>query len=163
MRAGHRANGEHNGDACLAVPRADRAHRPPAPRRVRPTGGLLAAVAVAALGLPLAGCQRPGEGEALVPLVRTVSLSDPDRPLAFEPGMLDVAGGTTVRWVNEQGGYHTVTFTDSLQERRPSGVFDGALFARGDTLDYTFQRPGVYYYYCQPHAEFMVGTIVVKE
>ena len=113
--------------------------------------------------LGLAGCQTPREGQASGPVIRTVSLSDPDRPLAFDPDTVEVRAGTTVRWQNEQGGYHTVTFADALQERRPNGVFEGSLFARGDTIGYTFQRPGVYHYYCQPHAEFMAGTIVVRE
>lgn len=87
-------------------------------------------------------------------MVRTVSKADPDRPIAFEPGTLEVPVGTTVRWRNDDGAFHTVTFRN--------GAFSESLFVRETTVEYTFQRPGTYEYYCQPHQDFMAGTIVVK-
>jgi plastocyanin len=74
-----------------------------------------------------------------------------------------VKAGTTVRWVNDDPVFHTVTSTDSLDRLRPNGIFNRSLFARGDVFDYTFTRPGTYHYYCQPHSGFMTGTVRVTE
>jgi plastocyanin len=74
-----------------------------------------------------------------------------------------VKAGTTVRWVNEDPVFHTVTSTDSLDRLRPNGVFNRSLFARGDAFEYTFTRPGTYHYFCQPHSAFMTGTVRVVE
>jgi plastocyanin len=86
---------------------------------------------------------------------------DPDHPFAFSPAEVTVRAGTTVRWVNEQDVFHTVTSTDSPAPRRPNGLFNRSLFARGQTFEYTFRRAGTYHYYCQPHSEFMAGTVHV--
>jgi plastocyanin len=88
---------------------------------------------------------------------------DPERPFAFRPAEITVRAGTTVRWVNEEVVFHTVTSTDSLERKRPNGLFDRSLFARGQTTASRFVRPGTYHYYCRPHADFMFGTVRVTE
>jgi plastocyanin len=72
-----------------------------------------------------------------------------------------VPAGSAVRWVDGDDVFHTVTSTASLAPRRPSGLFDHALAGRGDRFEFTFARPGVYHYYCQPHSDFMSGTVRV--
>jgi plastocyanin len=86
---------------------------------------------------------------------------DPDRPFAFRPSELTVPAGTTVRWVNNDAVFHTVTSTNSLDRKRPNGLFDRSVFARGQAVQYRFTRPGTYHYYCRPHSEFMAGTVRV--
>jgi plastocyanin len=68
-----------------------------------------------------------------------------------------------VRWINDDGVFHTVTSTDSLDRRQPNGLFNATLATRGSAFAHTFTRPGTYHYYCQPHSEFMVGTVNVTE
>jgi plastocyanin len=75
---------------------------------------------------------------------------------------LEVPVGTTVRWVNEDAVFHTVTSTATLQPRRPSGLFDRSLFRKGDTFQRTFDKAGTFHFYCQPHADFMFGTVTVR-
>jgi plastocyanin len=95
--------------------------------------------------------------------VLLVATDDPARPFAFEPAELTVTSGTTVRWRNETAEvFHTVTFTDSLQTRVDNGVFNESLFGPGVEVAFTFDEPGTYFYFCQPHAEFMAGTIIVE-
>jgi plastocyanin len=95
--------------------------------------------------------------------VRLVSVpADPDHPFAFRPQQVTVRAGQTVRWVNTEDVFHTVTSTDSLDRLRPNRRFDKALSRRGQIFDYTFRQPGTYHYYCQPHAPFMVGTVRVE-
>jgi plastocyanin len=96
--------------------------------------------------------------------VRTVNVSgSPEQPFAFSPRELTVPVGTTVRWTNEDGAFHTVTSTGSLERRRSNGLFSGTLASRGRTFAFSFARPGTYYYYCQPHSHFMTGTVRVTE
>src|SRR5207253_854489 len=51
-------------------------------------------------------------------------------------------GGGTVRWINDDATYHTVTSTDSLDRRVPNGRFNAILDTAGATFTYTFVRPG---------------------
>lgn len=66
-----------------------------------------------------------------------------------------------MRWVNRDDVFHTVTSTDSLQPRRANGLFDASFFRSGQSFEYTFTKPGTYFYFCQPHTEFMFGTVRV--
>jgi plastocyanin len=62
--------------------------------------------------------------------------------LAFRPARIEVTAGTTVVWRNDDDVAHTVT-------------------ARNGSWGRTFDTPGTYAFYCQPHPE-MTGTLVVK-
>jgi plastocyanin len=90
-------------------------------------------------------------------------LGNADRPFAFAPMELTVSPGTTVRWVNDDDVFHTVTSTATLQPRSPSGLFDKSLFRKGDVFEHRFTSPGTFHFYCQPHADFMFGTVMVRE
>jgi plastocyanin len=89
-------------------------------------------------------------------------MGDADHPFAFSPSEVTVPAGSAVRWVNNADVFHTVTSTDSPERLRPNGLFDASLFRRGDSFQYTFTKAGIYHYYCQPHSEFMVGTVRVE-
>jgi plastocyanin len=94
--------------------------------------------------------------------IRTAAVpSDAQRPFAFQPIETRVPVGATVRWTNQDGTFHTVTSTDSLDRRQPNGVFDGTLATRGATFSFRFTRAGTYRFYCKPHTDFMTGTVVV--
>jgi plastocyanin len=117
------------------------------------------AVVVLSGSTPLADPVEPAANEVLL-----VATGDEDATFAFEPVELTVDAGTTVRWRNTTGEvFHTITFTDSLDQRVASGVFDAQVFDEGDVVEFTFDEPGTYAYFCQPHSEFMTGTIVVTE
>jgi plastocyanin len=96
--------------------------------------------------------------------VRLVPLTgDEERPFGFEPESVTISAGTTVRWVNTTEVFHTVTFSDSVEERVSNGTFDQSLFAAGATVERTFTGPGTFAYFCQPHSAFMFATISVTE
>lgn len=86
---------------------------------------------------------------------------NPDRPFAFSPKEVTVPAGSAVRWVNDEDTFHTVTSTDTIAVRRPNGLFNKSLVRKGGTFTYTFTKPGVYHYYCQPHTDFMWGQVTV--
>lgn len=126
------------------------------------------------LALLLAGCAGPtpvdspgGTPPAGSPATGTVEVrlmcdtGDADAPCAFRPAEVTIRTGGTVRWINDDATYHTVTSSDRLEVRQPNGRFDEVLDAAGETFEYRFTKPGRYPYYCQPHAEFMFGTVTV--
>jgi plastocyanin len=93
--------------------------------------------------------------------------------LKFMPADLTVPAGTTVRWTNGEAISHTVTSgawgevnadTGLRGTQAADGMFDHALApmgSEGDTFEFTFDEPGEYRYYCEPHLG-MFGTITVE-
>jgi plastocyanin len=75
----------------------------------------------------------------------------------FDKADITVEPGTTVTWV-QRGQYgHTTTSYD--------GLWDSELIEGGTdgTFSYTFEEPGTYEYFCEPHEEMgMVGTVTVS-
>jgi plastocyanin len=82
-----------------------------------------------AVALLLAGCAdgapttSRGEGSSptgqpgtagVVEVRLTCATGDPDAPCAFSPAEASIRTGGTVRWVNDDATYHTVTSSDRL-------------------------------------------------
>lgn len=77
----------------------------------------------------------------------------------FEPASLKVKKGAKVTWTAE--GVHTVTSGTAAAGADPKGPMKSALPFQTYTV--TFDKPGTYKYYCQPHASLgMEGEIVVS-
>src|SRR3990172_8362125 len=72
--------------------------------------------------------------------------------IAFNPGVLNVARGTTVTWVNQDPVYHTVT-SDA-----PGGPLDSPSINQGERWTFTFTQDGTYAYHCTPHSSYDAGT-----
>lgn len=82
----------------------------------------------------------------------------------FEPASIVVAVGTTVTWSNKDKAGHTIT---SGVPGQRSGVFDRTMSpGRADSappeFSFTFDKPGVYTYFCQFHSSTMRGQVEVK-
>lgn len=76
---------------------------------------------------------------------------------AFAAPTVTIARGTTVRWRNTTGSFHTVTPDGHLAfvERQTN--------AAGQAFETRFDTPGRYRYYCVPHRALgMTGEIVVN-
>ena len=74
----------------------------------------------------------------------------------FDPPFVRVDQGTTIRWVNADGVFHTVTSTPTLDRRSGGGdTFDAQISAVGDSFEWTAKTAGRQDYYCSPHAGFM--------
>lgn len=82
--------------------------------------------------------------------VSSVTVEDFD----FNPGVFGVAvpPGTTITWTNNGPTAHTTT--------ADSGAWDSGLLNAGDSFSFTFNDPGVYWYFCRPHP-WMRGTITI--
>jgi len=75
----------------------------------------------------------------------------------YQPGQLEIKAGTTVTWVNQDDIRHTVTLGTPERLENVSLNFP----AKGATASYTFDRAGVYEYFCYRHPS-MRGQIHVQ-
>jgi plastocyanin len=95
----------------------------------------------------------------------------------FEPDSITIHVGDTVRFVGDMGGPHNVTFwpdsipggaQSQLQQNmtNTSAPLTGPLLVKGGdatVVSFAHTTPGVYKFYCMPHAPFgMHGKIVVQ-
>jgi plastocyanin len=80
----------------------------------------------------------------------TVSIHDGQ----FDPQTLNVAPGTTIRWINRGAETHTVTATNE--------TWDSGELSPDESYQARFKKPGTYEYVCELHPK-MRGTIVVGE
>ncbi|MBV8714787.1 MAG: PQQ-binding-like beta-propeller repeat protein [Chloroflexi bacterium] len=82
--------------------------------------------------------------------VTSVTVEDFD----FNPGVFGVAvpPGTTITWSNNGPTQHTTT--------ADNGTWDSGLLDAGQSFSFTFNDPGVYWYFCRPHP-WMRGTITI--
>lgn len=72
--------------------------------------------------------------------------------LRFQPADIEVAAGTTVRWVNrEQAIPHTST----------GDGWDSGTLEPGESFSFTFTEPGTFEYVCTIHPS-MAGTVTVS-
>lgn len=82
--------------------------------------------------------------------------------LAFQPDKVTIKAGDTVKFVNNKLAPHNVVFDSSVKDADKYNHKDLA-FAPGESFEITFNEPGTYPYYCEPHrAAGMTGTIIVE-
>jgi plastocyanin len=76
----------------------------------------------------------------------------------FNPQVLVIHPGTTVKFANKDEVQHTAT--------SDTRVFDSGYLSKGEEYSYTFTEPGTYPYYCIPHGgpggKGMAATIIVQ-
>jgi plastocyanin len=73
---------------------------------------------------------------------------------SFQPKVLVVPKGTTVRWTNRGRHRHAVA--------SDQGAWNSGQLSTGVAYSHTFSRPGVYYYHCDLHPQEMRAIIEVK-
>lgn len=76
----------------------------------------------------------------------------------FNPKVLVIRPGTTVKFANKDQAQHTAT--------SDTGVFDSGYLSKGEEYFFTFTEPGTYPYYCIPHGgaggKGMAAVIIVQ-
>lgn len=88
---------------------------------------------------------------------------DGEPDFVFDPAFVVVDDGATIEWVNTDGVFHTVTSTDSLDNRSGGGdEFDESFASEGETIEWDADADGLWPYYCSPHAGFMYGALVIE-
>jgi plastocyanin len=86
---------------------------------------------------------QPGAGIADVRIVDS----------AFQPDVITVTTGTTVRWTNIGAVLHTVS--------SDTGLWDSGDLGTGGVFTRTFMTPGTFDYHCNYHPLQMTGKVVV--
>ena len=78
--------------------------------------------------------------------------------LSFEPSELNIKSGDTVHFVNEALPPHNVIVEDHSEISH-----NDLAFAPGEGFDITFDEPGDYNFWCDPHkGAGMTGTVHVS-
>jgi glucose/arabinose dehydrogenase/plastocyanin len=93
-----------------------------------------------------------------VSIVKDASDSSTQKP--YDPSLLNVTTGTTVKWTNNDSVPHTVT-EGTATIYSSTNKFDSGIFGPGQTFEHTFDKPGNVKYYCSIHP-FMSGEVIVK-
>jgi len=89
----------------------------------------------------------------------TVEMITEGNEYFFDPIGLHVEPGTTVTFENVAGTHNSVSYDDRIP-----GDASTWSTSVGETAEHTFEVPGTYDHYCQPHKTLgMVGRIVVGE
>jgi plastocyanin len=147
--------------------------------------GFAAALALPTLLIALTGCagsmppagDESSEPSASAPIEESME-QGPNEVitigLTFMPPTITVPVGTTVTWSNGETIGHTVTSgawgdvnesTGLRGSQSADGRFDHALAPmgqEGDSFSFTFDKPGEYPYFCQPHLT-MNAAVIVEE
>ena len=96
-----------------------------------------------------------GQAAATTQVAGTVSIVEAEDPTqwGFDPKTLTVQVGQAIRFTNTGKISHTAT--------QSQGAFDTGFLKGGDSVTLTFDTPGTFTYFCQPHP-WMQGTIEVQ-
>ncbi len=83
--------------------------------------------------------------------------------LGFQPAKVSIKAGDTVKWVNNKLPPHNVVFDGAKVKNADKISHKALLFSPGESFEITFDEPGEYPYYCEPHrGAGMVGTVIVE-
>ena len=103
------------------------------------------------------GLSHPAQAETV-----EVKMGADSGMLAFQPAKVTIKAGDSIKWVNNKLAPHNVVF-DSSAKDAAKYTHKGLAFAPGESFTATFDEPGTYSYYCEPHrGAGMSGTIVVE-
>jgi plastocyanin len=96
-----------------------------------------------------------GQAAATAEIAGTISMVEPADPTqwGFDPKTLTVQAGQAVKFTNTGKISHTAT--------QSQGAFDTGFLKGGESATLTFDTPGTYTFFCQPHP-WMQGTVVVE-
>lgn len=88
----------------------------------------------------------------------TVKMGADNGMLAFAPSTVTIKAGDTVKWINNKLSPHNV-----VVEGHAELSHKGLAFKPGESFEATFNDPGIYNYYCEPHrGAGMRGKVVVQ-
>jgi plastocyanin len=97
----------------------------------------------------------------------TVKMGADNGMLQFEPSVVTIKAGDTVKWVNNKLAPHNAVF-DGKQTPELAIAFShkSLVFSSGESYETTFPLDtpaGEYAYYCEPHrGAGMMGKIIVR-
>ncbi len=75
--------------------------------------------------------------------------------MRFEPAVIEIEVGQTVRWVNPNRDAHNV-----VERNR---TFASPMLQQGEEFIHTFTKAGEYRYFCKPHKLMGMKAVVVVQ
>lgn len=96
-----------------------------------------------------------------------VAMKSSDGGQHFDPHVVRIKPGGTVRWSLASGSHSTTAYHPENDEPQlvPDGAAawdSGVLSETGATFEHAFETEGVYHYYCTPHESMgMIGSVIV--
>lgn len=95
---------------------------------------------------------------------KTISIvqgsGNPSNKLFYDPSNAKIKVGTKVTWINNDNLPHTAT--SGSQQTGPTGEFDSGIIMAQGTFTHTFEKEGVYQYYCTIHPYMTAQVTVTK-
>lgn len=120
----------------------------------------IAIIWIVITGLVIAKGASAQESEKKLTVPTEYSVRIPKSSDKFEPALLKIKVGDTVKWINEDDRKHVIASIPG------KGTNDKELFAPqiapGSSWSHTFSKPGDYPYFCYIHY-VMMGAIIVEE
>jgi plastocyanin len=128
--------------------------------------GVIGVLGVAPLASVAA--QTSGVLPAHVVVVQLVMRNDPSVPFAFEPNVVQVQRGDTIRFAEAANAVHNVRFIKQAPGAKLGAAVVGPFLSKvGETYSLVIDgrfADGKYEYVCDPHQMLgMKGTLVVSE
>lgn len=128
-------------------------------------GGTATTAGGASVSKPASGAAQPAAAKTGTV---TIEMNDQNK---FVPDAVTVKKGTTVTWKNVGMMAHNIVTDasiaiDKAHAKVPSGAkpFTSPMVNGGGSWSYTFEVPGEYVYFCQPHEALgMVAKVTVTE
>jgi plastocyanin len=117
----------------------------------------------------LAGLGLSFASTAALAQAKTVEVSMKQAKSRFDPEIVTISAGDTVKWTNPGFVTHSATFDPAMATKAgnvmlPAGVapFDSGSIEEDESFSHTFTVKGTYKYICKLHeAMGMVGTVIV--
>lgn len=91
-------------------------------------------------------------------VVIPLGASNPKTPFSLSPSVLNIKTGETVVWQNNDVSSHTITTGNP--SLGADGRIESSVIQSGNTFSYTFDKSGVYQYFCLFHP-WMTGVVNV--
>jgi plastocyanin len=90
-----------------------------------------------------------------------VLIGEEESEKPFNPSTMNITGGDTITWQNNDVEIHTVTSGSPENETNNGKEFDSGNLNQGQTFEHTFTKAGTYNYFCIIHPS-MTGIVNVK-
>ena len=101
--------------------------------------------------------------------VQVRNMGSNGQPMVFEPALVQMAPGDTVRFVWKDMGHNASSYHPDNRGKPdlvPAGAkaWDSGFKQPGGTFEVTMEKEGVHHYFCLPHESMgMVGMVVVGD
>jgi plastocyanin len=79
---------------------------------------------------------------------------------AFNPSIVDIKVGDSIVWTNNDPVIHTIVEASPSSTSVPVNGFNSEFLKQGMTFKHTFDKSGIFNYYCSVHPT-MIGKVVV--